>query len=154
MQEKKEAKPSPRKTRRVLASQKQGKAREVISEQIIISSDEETEESSSGESFQEEQPRRSRRDKNAPAFKKEEKEKQIQAILELSSDKKLGLQVVETEGKGRGIVTTRNISKGSPIVEYAGEVLNADQGKEREDTYPPSAGSYMYYIRHKEAAFW
>ncbi|XP_067014797.2 histone-lysine N-methyltransferase Set8 [Anabrus simplex] len=69
----------------------------------------------------------------------------------VASGKEDGLAVHNFEGKGRGIVTTRMFSKGEYVVEYAGELIDMAEAKERERLYAQdqNTGCYMYYFRHK-----
>ncbi len=99
--------------------------------------------------------RRSQRERDATAKAKERQASKIEAIIELNSDKELPLKII-TSDKGRGIMATEDIRKDEPIVEYAGQLIPGDKGKERENLYAldPDAGSFMFYIRHKEATFW
>jgi histone-lysine N-methyltransferase SETD8 len=66
------------------------------------------------------------------------------------------LQVHSFEGKGRGIVTTRQFSKGEFVVEYAGELINICEAKEREKRYArdQNTGCYMYYFKYQNNQYW
>ena len=59
-------------------------------------------------------------------------------------------------GKGRGVVATRNFSKGEFVVEYIGELVDQTTAKQREAKYAKdqNAGCYMYYFQHKNQQFW
>lgn len=65
-------------------------------------------------------------------------------------------QVVEVQGKGRGVVSTRLFQKGDVICEYSGEHVTFEEAKRRERKYSedPSIGSYMYYYAFKDKKFW
>jgi len=65
-------------------------------------------------------------------------------------------QVHNFEGKGRGIVTTRHFSKGEFVVEYAGELIDMCEAKEREKTYAQdqNTGCYMYYFKYQNTQYW
>ena len=67
-----------------------------------------------------------------------------------------GLEVVDVEGKGRGVVSTRPFSKGELVCEYSGEPISYEEAKEREDKYgkDESIGCYMYYFEHKGTKLW
>ncbi len=43
-----------------------------------------------------------------------------------------GLEVVEVDGKGRGVVTSCRFSKSEFLCEYAGELISEREGKKRE----------------------
>lgn len=66
-----------------------------------------------------------------------------------------GLQVVQVEGKGRGVVSTRPFSKGELICEYSGKHIPYEEAKRREEEYKgdPSVGCYMVYCVFKEKKF-
>uniref|UniRef100_A0A1B6CKF3 [histone H4]-lysine(20) N-methyltransferase n=1 Tax=Clastoptera arizonana TaxID=38151 RepID=A0A1B6CKF3_9HEMI len=61
-----------------------------------------------------------------------------------------GLEIHIFEGKGRGIVATRNFNRGEFVVEYAGELINIEEAREREQFYAQdqNTGCYMYYFKH------
>ncbi|XP_049793297.1 histone-lysine N-methyltransferase PR-Set7 [Schistocerca nitens] len=83
----------------------------------------------------------------------EEWQKTIEeAIL---SEKEEGLEVHNFEGKGRGIVTTRDFHKGEFVVEYAGELISMTEAKVREALYAQdqNTGCYMYYFKHKNTQY-
>lgn len=62
-----------------------------------------------------------------------------------------GLTIVEFEGKGRGIVTTRKFARGEFVVEYIGDLIDMAEAKLREQEYAEddSTGCYMYYFKHQ-----
>ena len=66
------------------------------------------------------------------------------------------LQVVETAGKGRGVVTTRPFTKGEFVVEYAGDLIDLGIARQRENNYSQDkhVGCYMYYFQHKNNNYW
>lgn len=68
----------------------------------------------------------------------------------------LSMQVYAFVGKGRGVVATRKFEKGEFVVEYAGELINAEIAHEREVTYAQdeNTGCYMYYFNYKENKYW
>ena len=65
-------------------------------------------------------------------------------------------QVVDVEGKGRGVVSTRVFSRGELVCEYSGELISHEEAKRREAEYgrDPSIGCYMYYFTHKNKKLW
>lgn len=60
------------------------------------------------------------------------------------------------EGKGRGIVATRNFVRGEFVVEYAGELITIEEAKDREQLYAQdqNTGCYMYYFKHHNLQYW
>jgi histone-lysine N-methyltransferase SETD8 len=71
------------------------------------------------------------------------------------SQREEGLEVHNFEGKGRGIVTTRHFSKGEFVVEYAGELIDMCEAKEREKSYAQdqNTGCYMYYFKYQNTQY-
>ena len=68
---------------------------------------------------------------NSEAVKIERKS-QMEAVLRTRNDQDLGLDVVETEAKGKGVIARMRFLKGAPVVEYKGQVvtfLSAYYGK-------------------------
>ena len=67
-----------------------------------------------------------------------------------------GLEIRVTEGKGRGIFTTRSFSHKECIVEYTGELLAWEAAKVREEQYdldPEKFGSFMYFFSFQNKKF-
>ncbi len=66
------------------------------------------------------------------------------------------LQIVEFEGKGRGVVATRDFKRGDFVVEYAGDLIDRKTAKSREEKYKKNSkiGCYMYYFSHKNMNYW
>lgn len=62
-----------------------------------------------------------------------------------------GLKVIDIEGKGRGVVSTRVFSRNELVCEYSGELISHEAAKRREEEYEKdsSIGCYMYYFTHK-----
>jgi histone-lysine N-methyltransferase SETD8 len=58
--------------------------------------------------------------------------------------------------QGRGVTTTKNLSKGEFVVEYAGDLIDVKVAKERETKYAMdlSKGCYMYYFRANNRQYW
>ena len=84
-----------------------------------------------------------------------EKMEQIKATLLHDDDSKLDIQVVILEGKGRGVIASRNFVKGEFIVEYAGDLVDETTAKQLEEIYSMDCtkGCYMYYFKHKGKKF-
>ncbi|EDV22448.1 N-lysine methyltransferase KMT5A-A [Trichoplax sp. H2] len=76
----------------------------------------------------------------------------IQYIL---TNKEDGIQMIYTEGKGRGIVTTKPFKKGDFLCEYAGELISRKEALQREVSYgkDPNIGNYMYFFSYKGSDF-
>ncbi|XP_070571746.1 N-lysine methyltransferase KMT5A-like [Ptychodera flava] len=74
-----------------------------------------------------------------------EQKKLQEAILSQQED---GLAVKEFEGKGRGVVATKNFMRGEFVVEYAGDLIDIQTAKKREEEYAakPEVGCYIYYF--------
>ncbi|XP_018374828.1 PREDICTED: histone-lysine N-methyltransferase pr-set7 [Trachymyrmex cornetzi] len=66
-----------------------------------------------------------------------------------------GLEIKNFPGKGRGVVTTREFTKGEFVVEYIGELINQGEAKEREELYAQdqNTGCYMYYFQHRNQQY-
>ncbi|KAK6620596.1 Histone-lysine N-methyltransferase PR-Set7 [Polyplax serrata] len=79
----------------------------------------------------------------------EEKQKNLEECV--LSQREEGLKVVNFEGKGRGVVTTRKFYKGEFVVEYSGELIDMLEAKTRENNYAEdqNTGCYMYYFKYK-----
>ena len=62
-----------------------------------------------------------------------------------------GLSVVDVEGKGRGMMSTRAFKKGELVCEYSGELISHTEAKRREERYlkDSSIGCYTYYFEYK-----
>ena len=55
-----------------------------------------------------------------------------------------GLQVVQVEGKGRGVVATKDF-----VIEYKGDLINITDAKELYQR-DRDLGCYMYYFSHQQ----
>ena len=84
-----------------------------------------------------------------------ERQESVEAYLLTNDDTDLPIEVMETEGKGRGVVTKQDIKKNDLIVEYAGELLSLREALERETQYTNNSetGSFMYFFRFNETKF-
>ena len=67
-----------------------------------------------------------------------------------------GLEVVEVEGKGRGVIPTRPFVEGEFVCEYAGELIPEEEAVLREEEYlkDTSVGCYMFFFQHKSNKWW
>lgn len=68
----------------------------------------------------------------------------------------LPFQIRHFPGKGRGVVTTREFTKGEFVVEYVGVLIDQVTAKKRELLYAQdqNAGCYMYYFQHHNHQYW
>jgi histone-lysine N-methyltransferase SETD8 len=75
----------------------------------------------------------------------------IEARLLNTDDSMLDIEITDIENKGRGIKAIREFAKGEFVVEYAGDLIDVDDAKDRESKYSmdTSKGCYMYYFKHK-----
>ena len=73
-----------------------------------------------------------------------EREEQLEAVLRTRNDEDLNLEVVEIEGKGRGVVTRRNFTKGEPVVEYKGQLITVKEGKKKMRKLSPNVANLMF----------
>lgn len=75
-------------------------------------------------------------------------ERQADTRRRLASHSDTDLQVRAFGEKGRGVVTTRRFCRGELVVEYAGQLLDCAEARQRESAYSsqPSTGCYMYYF--------
>ncbi|KAI8511796.1 N-lysine methyltransferase kmt5a [Branchiostoma belcheri] len=66
-----------------------------------------------------------------------------------------GMEVVDIEGKGRGVVATKPFGRGDFVVEYAGDLIDMKTAKGKEAKYAqdPSTGCYMYYFKYKNNTY-
>lgn len=95
--------------------------------------------------------RRSER-KTRKDLKKEQELELEQAVLAGRED---GLKVVDIEGKGRGVVATKPFKRGDFVVEYAGDLIDPDTAKNKEELYAsnPDVGCYMYYFIYQNKKY-
>ena len=47
-----------------------------------------------------------------------------------------------------------DIKKGEPLLFYVGELLTADEGRNREQKYTEQDGSVMYFFIHNGSNWW
>ncbi|XP_076253867.1 histone-lysine N-methyltransferase Set8-like [Rhynchophorus ferrugineus] len=61
-----------------------------------------------------------------------------------------GLEVRYFDGKGRGVVASKDFHKGDFVVEYSGDLVDTVEAKVREESYAENenAGCYMYYFKY------
>uniref|UniRef100_A0A2C9JW09 [histone H4]-lysine(20) N-methyltransferase n=1 Tax=Biomphalaria glabrata TaxID=6526 RepID=A0A2C9JW09_BIOGL len=78
-----------------------------------------------------------------------EKVKQHQLEQQILGHCEDGLEIKYFENKGRGVIATKNFQKGDFVVEYAGDLIDPETAKLREEKYgeTPEVGCYMYYFR-------
>ncbi|CAG2114098.1 unnamed protein product [Medioppia subpectinata] len=79
-----------------------------------------------------------------------QREKLIKHYLINDCDPKDLLAVEEFGDKGKGVVASRDISKGSFICEYSGDLVDMERAQCQEVSYAlVGAGCYMYYFSWK-----
>jgi len=67
----------------------------------------------------------------------------LERVLSTKNDASLGLRIFHTEGKGRGILTTRRFVKGEPVVEYKGTLLPVEEARAKQENGEDA--TYMFY---------
>ncbi|XP_072456756.1 N-lysine methyltransferase KMT5A isoform X1 [Notamacropus eugenii] len=90
--------------------------------------------------------RRSSR-KSKAELQSEEKRK-LDELIE--SGKEEGMKIDIIDGKGRGVIATKQFTRGEFVVEYHGDLIEITDAKKREALYAqdPSTGCYMYYFQY------
>ena len=65
-------------------------------------------------------------------------------------------QIDLIDGKGRGVIATKQFSRGEFVVEYHGDLIEITDAKKREALYAqdPSTGCYMYYFQCLSKTYW
>lgn len=65
-------------------------------------------------------------------------------------------QIDLIDGKGRGVIATKQFSRGEFVVEYHGDLIEITDAKKREALYAqdPSTGCYMYYFQYLSKTYW
>jgi len=66
-----------------------------------------------------------------------------------------GLEIRVLEEKGRGIFAGKSFKRGDFVCEYAGELIPAQEAREREIEYEkdPDIGSYMYFFEYRNKKY-
>lgn len=94
-----------------------------------------------------------RRSRRVPTTEKRKiEEEQLKFYLASDKDEALEHIVMKmTEEKGRGIFANQDLRKGDFVVEYAGDLMSLEEGKEKEAEYSEDAeiGSYIYFFCFK-----
>ena len=72
-----------------------------------------------------------------------EREERLEAVLRTRNDEDLDLEVVEIEGKGRGVLARKRFTKGEPVVEYKGKVVSVKEGKKKMRKLSPNVANIM-----------
>ncbi|XP_072839327.2 N-lysine methyltransferase KMT5A isoform X2 [Pogona vitticeps] len=77
-----------------------------------------------------------------------EEKKRIDDLIE--SGKEDGMKIDFIDGKGRGVIATRQFHRGEFVVEYHGDLIEITDAKKREAAYAqdPATGCYMYYFQY------
>ena len=66
----------------------------------------------------------------------------------------VGLEVITTATKGRGVITTIQRKKGDYLCNYVGELLTASEGKKKEKEYDENTGCFMYFFKYNDQSYW
>ncbi|XP_028906624.1 N-lysine methyltransferase KMT5A isoform X2 [Ornithorhynchus anatinus] len=82
-----------------------------------------------------------------------EEKKKIDELIE--SGKEEGMKIDFIDGKGRGVIATKQFARGEFVVEYHGDLIEITDAKKREALYAqdPSTGCYMYYFQYLSKTF-
>ncbi|XP_075390675.1 N-lysine methyltransferase KMT5A isoform X2 [Tenrec ecaudatus] len=77
-----------------------------------------------------------------------EERRRIDELIE--SGKEEGMKIDHIDGKGRGVIATKQFLRGEFVVEYHGDLIEITDAKKREAVYAqdPSTGCYMYYFQY------
>lgn len=80
-----------------------------------------------------------------------QKEREIELHQKILNGCEDGLEIVEIENKGRGVIATKVFHRGDFVVEYAGDLIDLTEAKRRDSKYTkdPTKGCYMYYFNFK-----
>ena len=100
------------------------------------------------------QTTRRKSDWKTPAELRREAEERMQSSLDIMEEE--SLKVVEIPGKGRGVKTRRNISKGDFIVEYRGDLMTGEIGRMMEQEYTRNGDldlCYMLYFHYRSEEY-
>lgn len=82
-------------------------------------------------------------------------EKYNQTIQKIVDNEESGIKVKTFSNKGRGVVSTRPLSRNDFVVEYAGDLIDVEEASRREEIYSTdgSIGCYMYYFQSRGKRF-
>ncbi|XP_007489984.1 N-lysine methyltransferase KMT5A isoform X2 [Monodelphis domestica] len=77
-----------------------------------------------------------------------EEKRKLDELIE--SGKEEGMKIDIIDGKGRGVIATKQFTRGEFVVEYHGDLIEITDAKKREALYAqdPSTGCYMYYFQY------
>ncbi|ELK26303.1 N-lysine methyltransferase SETD8 [Myotis davidii] len=83
-----------------------------------------------------------------------EERRRLDELIE--SGKEEGMKIDLIDGKGRGVIATKQFSRGDFVVEYHGDLIEITDAKKREALYAqdPSTGCYMYYFQYLSKTYW
>merc|ERR1711881_663683 len=85
-------------------------------------------------------------------MKRKQELDQLKHYLACPKDEQLEHIVMkQTELKGRGIFAAKKLTKGDFVVEYAGDLMSMEEGKDREAEYQKDSeiGCYIYFFSFK-----
>ncbi|XP_041493095.1 N-lysine methyltransferase KMT5A-like [Microtus oregoni] len=82
-----------------------------------------------------------------------EEKKKIDELIESRKDE--GMKIDLIDGKGRGVIATKQFSREDFVVEYHGDLIEISDAKKREALYAqdPSRGCYMYYFQYRSKTY-
>ncbi|XP_036907824.1 N-lysine methyltransferase KMT5A isoform X2 [Sturnira hondurensis] len=82
-----------------------------------------------------------------------EERRRIDELIE--SGKEEGMKIDLIDGKGRGVIATKQFSRGEFVVEYHGDLIEITDARKREALYAqdPSTGCYMYYFQYSSKTY-
>uniref|UniRef100_A0A2K5QBK0 N-lysine methyltransferase KMT5A n=1 Tax=Cebus imitator TaxID=2715852 RepID=A0A2K5QBK0_CEBIM len=91
--------------------------------------------------------------RKSKAERQSEERKRIDELIE--SGKEEGMKIDLIGGKGRGVIATKQFSRGDFVVEDHGDLIEIAGAKKREALYTqdPSTGCYMYYFQYLGKAY-
>nr|XP_044998945.1 N-lysine methyltransferase KMT5A-like [Jaculus jaculus] len=89
-----------------------------------------------------------RSSKKSQAELQSEEQKRIDELIE--SGKEEGMKIDIIDGKGRGVIATKQFCRGGFVGEYRGHLIEITDAQKREALYAqdPSTGCYMYYFQY------
>lgn len=64
-----------------------------------------------------------------------------------------GLTIKIIEGKGRGIITTRDFHANEFVVEYVGDLIDHSTAIKRERSHKADVGDYMFFFKYKDKSY-
>jgi len=81
-------------------------------------------------------------------------ERKSEMISSVRANLVVGLEVRETEGKGKGVFTTQSFQRGSFLCNYQGELLNDEEGYNRFVTTTSENACFMFKFSREGKSYW